>query len=295
MTPPNESREERRAMPPSSSSYVSSSTTCRFDTTSSIDSSSASDIASTSGVVVGPVDVPAAAADIPSTSGAAVGTVDVLVAAADIPSTSGAVVPVPAINNRVQVSRQVPLTALLFDGSAIPAVNVRNQARQQLGDGGAALARELSRGRRRANDGGPSRAQGQAHAARVRQRMESLLQFSLFRTQVYQLRFGLLPSHAMLPSPSSSYAGVANNNNSSYAGSSTTSRVDTSSSVDSSSSFDSTWSESMWSPEDPSESDQDIGEKDVDADADADAGVDADADSAQYYEPRYGPKRSRKD
>ena len=30
-------------------------------------------------------------------------------------------------------------------------------------------------------------------------------------------------------------------------------------------------------------------------DADADAGVDADADSAQYYEPRYGPKRSRKD
>ena len=253
-----------------SSSPITSSSS--FLPSSSTSSSSAVGVSSTNSAVVGSVGVPVAAADVPSTSGAVGGFADV-----------------PAVNNRVQVLRQgFPATD---DGVAAPAVNIRawaRQQRQQSGDGGAALARELSRGRRRADDAAAFLAQrraarDRARAAMVGQRMETLLQFSHFWTQVYQLRYGLLPAHAM-PAPLSFSPD-----------STTTSWVDASSSVGSNSSSDSTWSESMWCPADPSDSDQDRFDAEDDGEMDADADADADADSAQYYEPRYGPKRARKD
>ena len=253
-------------------SSISSSpmTSSSFLPSSSTSSSSAVGVSSTNSAVVGSVGVPVAAADVPSTSGAVGGFADV-----------------PAVNNRVQVLRQgFPATD---DGVAAPAVNIRARARQQLGDGGAALARELSRGRRRDDAAAAFLAQrraarDRARAAMVGQRMETLLQFSHFWTQVYQLRYGLLPAHAMPASPLSFSPG-----------STTTSWVDTSSSVGSNSSSDPTWSESMWCPADPSDSDQDRFDAEDDGEMDADADADADADSAQYYEPRYGPKRARKD
>ena len=257
-------------------SSISSSpiTSSSFLPSSSTSSSSAVGVSSTNSAVVGSVGVPVAAADVPSTSGAVGGFADV-----------------PAVNNRVQVLRQgFPATD---DDVAAPAVNIRAWARQQRqrqqsGDGGAALARELSRGRRRADDAAAFLAQrraarDRARAAMVGQRMETLLQFSHFWTQVYQLRYGLLPAHAMPASLSFS------------PGSTTTSWVDTSSSVGSNSSSDPTWSESMWCPADPSDSDQDRFDAEDDGEMDADADADADADSFQYYEPRYGPKRARKD